>query len=138
MGTGWLYDFPNRQCVINATPGANTDLVCTMDQGAPALVIGEKIEIAITGFMQAGTMTVLQGGAGISVNITAAQWNAAVASPPGIGVFRVNVLAAAVGNTLTLRFPSGALAQAQIKSVSIVRDYADWSDYAANVAQMTA
>jgi hypothetical protein len=138
MGTGWRYNPAYRQCEINATPAGNVDLVCTMDQGAPALTIGEKIMIMLTGFMQSGTLTVLQGGAGIAVNISAANWNAAVASPPGIGVYRAMVTAAAVGNTLTLRFPAGTLAQAQFSSVAIARNYADWTDFAGNAAQMAA
>jgi hypothetical protein len=139
MGTGWLYNLPARSCQINATPAGNVDLVCTMDQGAPALTIGEKIQIWLTGFMQSGTVTVLQGGAATGSNISATNWNAAVASPPGLGVYRILITAVAVGNTITLRFPAGTLAQAQFNTVSIVRDYADWTDFmVANAAQMNA
>jgi hypothetical protein len=139
MGTGWLYNFPARMCQINATPAGNVDLVCTMDQGAPALTIGEKIQIWITGFMQSGTVTVLQGGVATGSNISATNWNAAVVSPPGLGVYRILITAVAVGNTITLRFPAGTLAQAQFNVVSIVRGYAAWTDFmVTNAAQMNA
>ena len=138
MGTGWRYNFPGRMCEINATPAGNVDLVCTMDQGAPALTLAEKIQIMLMGFMQSGTVTVLQGGVATGSNISAVNWNATVASPPGLGVYRILIGAVATGNTITLRFPAGTLAQAQFKAVAIARDYADWGDFAANVAQMTA
>lgn len=136
MGAGWTYNKPYRQVEINTAPGAQTDCLLTLD-GTP-LVIGEKIQIMIMGFMQAGTLTVLQGGAATGINYTAAQWNAAVALAPGLGIVRNLITAVAVGNTITLRFPITALAQAQFKAVAIYRDYADWSDFAANAALMTA
>jgi hypothetical protein len=138
MGTGWRYDYPGRQCVIDATPAGNVDLVCTMDQGAPALTLTEKIQIWLMGFMQSGTVTVLQGGVATGSNISAANWNAAVASPPGLGVYRILIGAVAVGNEITLRFPAGTLAQMQIQAVAIQRDYSKFADWRlANAGDMT-
>lgn len=136
MGTVWLYNKPYRQVEINTAPAAQTDCVITLD-GSP-LVIGEKIQIVIMGAMQAGTLTVLQGGAATGINYTAAQFQAAAGLPPGLGVVRNLITAVAVGNTITLRFPITAAAQAQFKAVAIYRDYSDWADYAANTALMTA
>jgi hypothetical protein len=136
MSNGWTYNLPYRQCEINVSPGAQAVLTCTMDGGAPALTIGEKIEIWLVGFMQSGTVTVLQGGVATGSNISAATWNAAVASPPGLGIFRISITAVAAGNTITLQFPAAALAQMQIKALTIVRDYSDWNDYAQNLALM--
>jgi hypothetical protein len=142
LGTGWTFNRPYRQVEINATPAGNVDAVFTLQPNDGSLfTVGEKIQILLLGFMQSGTMTVLVGGQGIGVNITAAQWNAAAALMPGLGYFRTLVAVPALGTakTITLRFPAGTLAQAQMKSVTVFQDYADWTDFqAANAGFMTA